>query len=96
MGEIVAKGDAMTTIWKFPISIIDRPRVRMPGGAEIIHVGLDPEGVPCLWALVDSDEKPIIYDFWLCGTGNRIPDNLYANRHVGSFVEGPFVWHVFQ
>jgi len=40
------------TIWKFPLEITDRQDIKMPGEPKILSVGLDPKGVPCLWALV--------------------------------------------
>jgi len=83
----------MNTIYKYPIEITDIQEIEMPINAEVIHAGLDPQGTPCVWAKVRTDNKTDIFTFYIVGTGNSIP--VMARRHVGSFNHGPFVWHVF-
>ena len=83
----------MKTIYKYPIEITDKQEIQMPFGAEVIHAGLDPQGMPCLWATVESANSPEPVLVGVVGTGNPMP--LHAERHVGSFVQGPFMWHVF-
>ena len=65
----------------------------MPQVAEIIHVGLDPRGMPCVWALVDTNYSLTPTTIYVVGTGNPAPNDV--SRHLGSFVQTPFVWHVF-
>jgi hypothetical protein len=84
----------MGTVWKFAFEIEDVLRVQMPIGASVVHVGCDPSGVPCFWALVLPKAATEIRTFQLRGTGERVGDECGA--HVGSFVQGPFVWHVFE
>lgn len=83
----------MKTIYKYPIQITDEQEITMPIGAEVIHAGLDPQGMPCLWAKVESDNPTEDVSVLVVGTGN--PIMFHTERHVGSFVQGPFVWHVF-
>jgi hypothetical protein len=83
----------MTTIYKYPIEITDEQEIPMPFGAEIRHVGLDPEGSPCVWAEVENTNTPEPVRLFIVGTGRRMPDE--AANHVGTFIQGPFVWHVF-
>lgn len=84
----------MNTVWKFPLEITDMQKIKMPVGAVVVHGGLDPFGVPCLWCQVDDQEYISRYEvIYIVGTGNPIPPD--ASRHLGSFVQGPFVWHVY-
>jgi hypothetical protein len=83
----------MTTIHKYPLEITDVQLIPAPFGAKAIHVGLDPSGTPCLWAIVEDHIKQGGMDVWIVGTGQEIPKEDHA--YVGSFVQGPFVWHVF-
>lgn len=87
----------MRTIWKFPITIVDEQIITIPEGSTIIHTGLDPQGNPCIWAEVDSIAKLKRMIVYIVGTGNPLPevDYLIEPVHVGSFVQGPFVWHIY-
>lgn len=82
----------MKTIYKYKIEILDEQNISMPLGAKIIHAGLDPQGQTCVWALVDTNLKTEYREIYVRGTGHDI-NNDFA--HVGSFVSGQFVWHVF-
>ena len=82
------------TIWKFPLEITDRQDIKMPGEPKILSVGLDPKGVPCLWALVQPGNPEWRISVHIVGTGNPA-ENAVGQTFVGSFVQGPFVWHVF-
>lgn len=85
----------MKTIWKFHLPLEDRVEVMARKGARPIHVGTDPTGVRSVWMEVNPDEdieKPVV--LYIVGTGHPLPDIAFA-VHVGSLVEGPFVWHVY-
>ncbi len=84
----------MKTIWKFPLKISDHFKLSVPLGAGIIHVGLDPAGVACVWCEVQPGNTPEDLDLYVIGTGNPIPSE--AKQHWGSFVQGPFVWHLYS
>ncbi len=83
----------MTTIHKYPLAIDDNLIIEMPQPAEIIHVGLDPAQRPCVWAVVDPAEEMTSRTLYVVGTGHPMPAK--AQTHIGSFVQGPFIWHVF-
>ncbi len=83
----------MKTIWKFPIEIKDEQLIKAPFGAEVIHAGLDPLGVPCVWCEVESVNSPDPISIVLVGTGQELPPRTFTHR--GSFVDGAFVWHVY-
>lgn len=85
----------MRSIWKFPLPVAldDKPaEVTMPEGAVIVHFDT-PGREPTVWALVDSDNPPEPRRFRIFGTGHPLPRGA---RHVGTYSDGPFVWHVFE
>ncbi len=86
----------MKTIWKYPFKVDDRFTLEIPARSEVIHVGLDPEGNRCLWILLDPEDVKYTATFYIFGTGHNVDSRFQGSRHVGSFIEGPFVWHVFQ
>lgn len=86
----------MRTIYKYPIEITDSQKIEMPVGSELIHAGFDPTGTPCVWALVDTATDKCLQEILIFGTGNPISEGHYlSSEHIGSFVQGQFVWHVF-
>lgn len=68
--------------------------VRMPQGAELLSVGLDPQGRQCVWAKVDQQAPMVSRRIRIYGTGHEC--NMPTSKFIGTFVEGPFVWHVFD
>ena len=94
----------MRTIYKYPIEIADEQAILMPQGAEVIHAGLDPQGSPCVWAVVDTISKPEPVRIFVRGTGEPITCTPgcraasctpHVGRHISSFTQGAGVWHVF-
>ena len=84
----------MTTIWKYELEITDRQEFKMPGIAEVLSAGLDPKGVPCVWAKVQPGSPELCVRLAIVGTGNPMVEAT-PWKFIGSFVHGPFVWHVF-
>lgn len=82
----------MKTIHKYPIAITDSQEIQMPGGAYVIHAGLDPKDIPCVWAIVETDQPIEAKKILVVGTGHPLP---FWHGHVGSFVDESYVWHVF-
>lgn len=81
----------MKTIWKFKLLFL-RGGCEVPKGAIPIFVGLDPRMIPCVWFEVDPDAPTEKRRCSIVGTGDPIPPN---SNHCGSFIESPFVWHVY-
>ena len=82
-------------IWKYPIEIIDKQLIRMPKGATLLHVGLDPNDIPCIWALINPDAPLVDRNIFIHGSGHTVI-RFDEGSYVGTFVQGYFVWHVFQ
>lgn len=83
----------MRKIYKYPFEIKDKIEIEMPACSMVVHVGLDPQGQPCVWANVEPEAQTIKQIFYVRGTGHDLGD---ASGHLGSFVQGDFVWHLFQ
>lgn len=92
----------MRRIFKYPIPLPslepEHPggaKIQMPKFSAVVSVGLDPQGVFCIWAEVDPDA---IYgyderEFVIAGTGHFVPE---GGAHIGQVVQGPFVWHLYE
>lgn len=86
----------MNTVYKYPIYLHDRQLVDMPWGAKILSVGYDPSGQLVLWAAVDTANLPWLRRIVMVGTGNTIPTPVGSLQFIGTVVQAPFVWHVFE
>lgn len=78
-------------VWKYEIGHA-RTEVDLPKDAECVRVSPDPRGVACMWALVDPDAPTERVQLEIYGTGHPIPD---GRTFIGSWLDGPFVWHLF-
>lgn len=86
----------MKTIWKFPFEIVSPFQVLMPLGAEVL-TAQDQAGTGCLWALVESENKLEPRYFEIFGTGQPVHgDTNVERRHIATFQQPPFVWHLFE
>lgn len=87
----------MKTIWKYQFSILDYFILSMPEGAEILSVQVQ-DGIPVLWALVDTNKAPMVRNFRVFGTGNPVViDQGKTARFVGTIQhEYSLVWHIFE
>jgi hypothetical protein len=81
------------TIWKFPLVVEDVITFEGPAHLNAKHVGLDPKGVPCLWAAVDPDTKTIKHRVYCFGTGHPLPEKLGA--YLGTVTLGVLVLHFY-
>lgn len=77
----------MKTVWKYTINFAFTALT-----GPVVHVGLDPSGTPCVWIEGDP-EKLMDRLFEVVGTGQRVPVD---GTHVGSWVDGAFVWHLYE
>lgn len=81
----------MKKVWKFSIDLDDHVTIDMPGGAELLHVGLQ-DGIK-IWALVDPHQPLEKRRFRVAGTGHPIDVDVDP---VGTVMDGRFVWHIFE
>lgn len=84
----------MRTVYKFPLAgVLAGMPLSVPTVGKIVHAGPDPEGRLCVW--VDHEiGAPLTTQIAIFGTGHPIPDNKWV--HGTTFIDGPFVWHVYH
>lgn len=72
--------------------------LQLPYGCNVLSVAIDPQGVLCIYAEVNTEEQQtqevLLY---VLGTGkefiNSSRKELY--KFLGTVIQGPFVWHVY-
>lgn len=85
------------TIYKYELEITDSQVVKMPVGAKILSIHIQ-NGIPCIWALVNPNEKSttgtIIETY---GTGHGIGyDISLGGIFIGTYQTKGLVFHVFE
>jgi len=85
----------MKTIYKYPLLIEGKQDVEMPMGATILSLQMQ-SGIPCVWALVDTDNNGIHNRrFRTFGTGHPIPEELKL-VYIDTYQKGGCVFHLFE
>jgi hypothetical protein len=84
----------MKTIWKYTVSGAVT-EVLMPADAQILSIQMQ-EARICMWALVDPERPKVSRTFRTRGTGWVIGSDETLGTHLGTVIDGPFVWHIFE
>lgn len=86
--------------FEFEVDLSNRIEVLMPPVIQILSVGMQREGIICVWALVVDDPKRSINTFYVRATGQAIPDGdpitTQYSKFLGTVQKGFYVWHVFH
>lgn len=83
----------MRTIHKFDVAIGGEVTHWLPADAKVVHAAMQ-KGIPCIWVELEAYNRRRAYrKFRVFGTGEAIPTGV---SHVGTFFDGPFVWHVYE
>jgi hypothetical protein len=79
-------------IWKYSLENI----IEMPKGAEILTIDIQNGQMfnAQMWVKVDTENEMEKRMFEVIGTGQNFDDT--NKKYVGTYQEGPFVWHVFE
>lgn len=85
------------TIWKYDIRPRERDqakRLKLPPGAQVVHAGLDPQGIPCIWVRLDPDHGPKwTRTFKVVYTGEPFEEGW---KHVRTYMSSGLVFHVLE
>jgi hypothetical protein len=84
----------MITIHKYQFKIADRIEIEMPIHSDILSIQLQ-NGIPTMWAKVDTSLQRVKRIFVVFGTGHEI-NSLFDYRHIGTIQLDGFVWHIFE
>lgn len=82
----------MRTIYKYPIVIQPRQVLPLPDDYKILHIELQ-DGVPCLWADIDTENPITNCVILMFGTGWELPRSPIA--HIATLQVGIYVWHFY-
>ena len=86
----------MRTIYKYEIPAGGGSIISLPQGFKPLSMGLDPHGVICMWAEIDTKiTKYVKVDFAAIGTGRpfeEFPVNLDEYTFLGTVHD---VWHYY-
>lgn len=87
----------MITIWKYILEVTDKQTIEVPEDGKILSVQVQ-NGKPCLWVLVNSENKKVVRTIVTYGTGNRITDYKHDYIFIGTYQlhNGGLVFHVFE
>jgi hypothetical protein len=88
----------MKTIWKYELQVTDWQTINIPRNAEILTIQ-NQNGIPQLWAIVDTDEKAIeLKGIEIYGTGNPMRSDGLIRKYIGTFqmLGGKFIGHCFE
>jgi hypothetical protein len=80
----------MKQIWKYQVENL----IEMPKEAEILTVKVQDSFNVCIWAKVDPEKETEIRAFEVIGTGHPFDDT--NKEYIGTYLDGPFVWHLFE
>lgn len=84
----------MRSIWKHELAVGNEPLgYEIPGYGGVAHVTRAGPGLIEFWSHVDTGEPERVVWFRVYGTGHAIPADA---KHVGTVLDGPFVWHVCE
>lgn len=83
----------MKTVYKYPFPVSDKVSFFAPMGP-VLMVAMQGDQ-PCLWIDIFTEHEKVLRTFHVFGTGHEIPDSP-ALKHVGSFQQDVFVWHVYE
>lgn len=88
----------MRKIYKYPIFIQTAPTViAVPKLTYALHVGLDGNGVACIWCSVPMEVNDMTtMQVFVVPTGQCEPEHVEPRpEYVGTIHQGPFIWHIF-
>jgi len=79
-------------IWKYKLDAVHN-EIQIPSDGKVLAVQTQNE-IPHIWVLVNSDNEMQTRTFTVVGTGHSFDDT--NKKYVGTFQDGPFVWHLFE
>ena len=84
----------MKTVYKYNLLMTQRQNITMPLGYQLLNIEVQ-NGIPRIWAKVDTDQPDTEVELATYGTGEKIEesDNL---RYIGTFQINGLVAHVFE
>ena len=88
-------------IFKYLLDIQDENKISMPKGAEILTCQTQNDKQPCVWAIIDTEQKETeVRHFEILGTGHTANalNEGYKRIYISTFqiLNGSLVFHLFE
>jgi DNA-directed RNA polymerase subunit RPC12/RpoP len=89
------KPEERTVIYKYHLPLLDEIEIQLPMGAQILTVQSQ-EGLPLIWALIETDAPLTTRRFCIRGTGHTFKGN--EGKYIGTFQlqNGDLIFHLFE
>lgn len=97
-GDFRVHRQTRRAVWKFVIGI-GVTTIKVSQFGAVVLTGLDPAtGDLAIWIENDPDAIQVERRFTVYGTGHEIAGDggFPYDLHVGSVIDGEFVWHVYE
>lgn len=78
--------------WEIPVD--DGWRSFTLPASDVLHVDVKKPGVVSFWTIGDDARSWQVRRFRVFGTGQPLPPE--AGRYIGTAMDGPLVWHLFE
>ena len=78
------------TIYKYPLTRLTTLELYNP---KVVHVGMQGDEA-FVWIEQDLGFANTKLTLLIIGTGHQVPEA--GVEHVGTFMDGPYVWHVYK
>lgn len=85
----------MEVIYKYPLEFKGFQEIELPQGYEILDIHVQ-NGIPCIWALVDTGNKLVKTDIHMYATGDTIKESDLEYVGTIHLLAGQAVFHVFR
>lgn len=85
-------------VFKYELETNDFQEFKMPKDSEILSIQTQ-KNTPCIWALVDPEEKLEQRFFRIYGTGHDINYDMgISMKYIGTYqlFDGSLIFHVFE
>lgn len=88
----------MKVIYKYPIRRYPgQTTIEMYKDKQILKLDYDPNGILCIWTLVDTELEKENVTIALVGTGWPLDElNIQFENYITTINDGPYVWHAFE
>ena len=85
----------MKTVFKYKLQTTDSQQIEMPESSEVLCVQMQ-NGIPFIWAKVDTNNELKKRHFVIVGTGHPLPSNPL--NYIGTYQlqYGGLVFHLFE
>lgn len=86
-------------IYKYTIPLGAMGMFDLSPRAQVKMVGIDPtSGAPAMWVEQDPSDVKVERRFRIVATGEPIggDGNFPSDIHVGTVIDAPYVWHIYE